>query len=611
MPVRVRCPECAMEISAPEKARGKAIKCPDCQSRVKVPANGAPQKKKKRKRRPVPDGDDILSSLDLREAEDNRTKICPKCATTIRDDEIEECPACGVNIFTGRLSERQKKKRSNAGPDPEDFFKNVWKNSKNFVKKNRGLAIRTAINWTVYLTLALTSLLTSQWSYHREVIGMIDDSDNQGVTFTANATIIEGDGDNKAVFRGKSYRRPVTMAHPRVLAQYSPSVNFWRFLAVVFGLGFGGWSIYLTTEIVKATMRGEKLNRIQPDFFGNITAGFKAYVWPWFVLMPLPAIAIGIFGAIVAMSGVSGTLSQTQQIVAGCCVGVIYLLSLFLLPPAAVHWAQNHTYPAWLFTRMAAAFARTIKPAIVLSLAIFTLCILPPLGLAGGVAAGWSHVANFWKKTVLAQVSGVIGMGSGDGFFDFTVVELPLFMLVVGTCLFLLFIITAFPTVMMMRALGLYGLYFRNDIGLVGETTAFQPCGFGPRYLAYSVDMFIVGIVVAILAAIQVPAAGFHPIYGAVIGLAQFLFIAIYFISSEIGQARATPGKWSLGIMVMQANNKPLDRPLGIRRFLFSFVSLLSLYGGFLMCLFTPDKSALHDRLSGTKVCWKGDDNRS
>lgn len=607
MPVRVRCPECANEIDAPDKARGKAIKCPDCLSRVKVPADGVQRKKKKRKR-PVPDGDDVLSSLDLRNAEDDRTKLCPKCATVIRDDELEDCPACGVNIFTGQMSERQRKKRRNAGPDPDDFFNKVWKNSTNFVKKNKGLATRTAINWTVYLTLALSSIFVSQWCYQREIVGMMENGENSGVTFTANQTIIEGDGDNKAVFRGKSYRRPVNLPHPRVLAQYSPVVNFWRFLTVVFGLGFGGWAVYLTTEIVKATMRGEKVNRIQPDFFGNITMGFKAYVWPWYVLMPIPLIVIGIFGAMAAMNG---QLSQTEQIVAACCAGAIYLLSLFLLPPAAVHWAQQHTYPAWLLTRMGAALGRTIKPALVISMAIFVLCLLPTIGVAAGIAAGWSHVTKFWTDTVLKSVSGMIGLGSGDGFFDFAIVELPLFMLVVSLGLFILFIITAFPTVMMMRALGLFGLYFRNELGLVGETTAFQTCGFGPRYLAFAVDAFIVGIVIAVIAAIQYQAAKFHPIYAVVLGLGQFLFTAMYFISSEIGQARATPGKWSLGIMVMQVNNKPLDRPLGIRRFLFAFISLLSLFGGFLMCLFTPDKSALHDRLSGTKVCWKGDDNRS
>ncbi len=606
MPVRVRCPECANEIDAPERARGKAIKCPDCLSRVKVPTDGAPRKKKRT--RPRPTGDDVLSNLDLRDAEDNRTKICPKCAKLIVDDELEECPACGVNIFTGQLSDRQRKKRANKGPDPEEFYGKVWKGSKTFVKKNRNLVTRTAINWTVYLTLAITCAFIAQWCYGREITAMMEHPDNQGVTFTETATVIQGDNDNKATFRGKSYRRPLNLPHPRVLAHYSPVVNFWRALSGIFGLGFGGWAIYLTTVVVQATMRGEKLNRIQPDFFGNITMGIRAYVWPWFVLMPIPLILAAVVGGMAATSG--GTLSQGQQIFAGACVGGVYLLSLFLLPAATVHWGQNHTYPAWLLTRMLGAFSRTARASLTMSVSVLVLCGLLPIGLIVGVAIGWNQVSGLWDST-LKTVGGAIGLGAGNGFFDFAIIAVPLFMLILGIALFILFIILAFPTVYMMRAFGLYGLYFREELGIVGETTALQPCGFGPRYLAFAVDGFILGLVLGVLGVIQYWAAKFSPIYAIVVGIGQFVFTVFYFVSSEIGQARATPGKWSLGIMVLQSNNKPMDRATGIRRTLFGFVSALSLFGGFIMCLFTPDKSALHDRLSATKVCWGGDDNRS
>src|SRR5690348_3791792 len=38
MPVKVRCSGCQKVLNAPERARGKAIKCPDCATVIKVPA---------------------------------------------------------------------------------------------------------------------------------------------------------------------------------------------------------------------------------------------------------------------------------------------------------------------------------------------------------------------------------------------------------------------------------------------------------------------------------------------------------------------------------------------------------------------------------------------
>ncbi|MFK7819291.1 MAG: RDD family protein [Planctomycetaceae bacterium] len=608
MPVKVRCSECANVFAAPDAARGKAVKCPDCASRVKVPIKGARRKKKKKPVRPA-NGDDLFAGLDLRNAEDDRTKICPKCATTIRDDELEECPSCGVNIFTGQLSERQRAKQSNKGPDPEDFSANVWKRSLAFVKKNRSLVTRTAINWTVYLTLAMASLYISVWSYGREVDGMRNDDENSAVSFTATQTIIDGTPDSKGKFRGASYSKRTVLPHPRVLAHWSPVVNFWRFFATVFAFGFAGWAIYLATLITKSTMLGEKMDRIQPDFFGNITMGIRAYVWPWLVLMPLPLIVFGIFGAVFAMSDAT-VLSQGQQIFIGVAIGGLYLLSVLLLPPAIVHWSQNHTYPAWLLTRMVTSFGKTAKASLMMSGASLLFCGLLPIGVAVGAAVGSKQLANVWTK-ILNAVGGTIGLGAGSGFFDFTIVALPLFILIVGLILFILFFIVAFPTVYMMRAIGLYGLYHRNQLDLVGETTAGIPAGFGPRYLAFGVDLVILSTVLGVLVVLQILTAGFSPIYPAVLGLVQLLFLFFYFVSSETGQARATPGKWSLGLMVLQQNNKPMDKSVGQKRTVFSLFSALSFFGGFIMCLFTPDKAALHDRMSKTKVCWKGDDARS
>lgn len=612
MPVKVRCPECAKVLNAPDRARGKSLKCPDCQSRIKVPMEGA-AKPKKRRPRPAPaDPDNLLSGLDLRSAEDQRTKICPKCAKVV-GDEHEECPYCGVNIDTGVLSAKQQRRRSNQGPDPDDYFKDVWGNSKTFVKKNKSLVIRTVVNWTIMLTLSLSCMHIAQWCWGREVTGMRDDADNLQVTFEADRTVIAGTPDNKGVFRGKKYSSPTELPSVFTLAHRSPVVIFWRVLSGVFALGFGGWGIFLATEIVTATMRGERvLKRVQGDFFGNITLGIRAYVWPWFVLMPLPLVVIIFIAVRAAMT--NGALTQTDQILTGVGIGSVYVLSLLFLPAAVVHWSQKHTYPAWLLVRMFVALSKTIRASLTLTTVMVLTCFLLPIGAAAGIAVGWGPINNQFAN-MLMSIAGQIGLGkpsiAGGGFLDFAVIELPVFAMIVGLALLILFGIVAFPAVYMMRAIGLYGLYFRNELDLVPETVAGEPVGFGPRYLAYCVDSFVTGIVLSAIGALQAFVAQFSPLYSVILVFGQLGFLFMYYMTSETGQARATPGKWSLGLMVLTENNRPMDRSTGSRRTVFAFVTVLTLFAGFLLCLFDPEKRALHDKMSKTKVCWKGDDERT
>ena len=69
MPVKVRCRQCEKVFAAPDRARGKAVRCPGCREPVKVPAG-------KRKASPEAQeagnaGDDsFFSSLDLSQSED-------------------------------------------------------------------------------------------------------------------------------------------------------------------------------------------------------------------------------------------------------------------------------------------------------------------------------------------------------------------------------------------------------------------------------------------------------------------------------------------------------------------------------------------------------------
>lgn len=615
MPVKVRCPDCSKGLNAPDKARGKALKCPNCGGRVKVPSGKKrPAGGRPKKRRPRPAGDgDVLAGLDLRNAEDQQSKICPKCAKYV-GEEHEECPYCGVNVDTGVLSEKQKRRRSGKGPDPDDFFKKVWPNSAKFVKKNKHLAIKTAVTWAITLTLSICSARAAVWCFEREVLSVVNNDENEKVTidsnyWSPNGIVVDGDPNSKATFLGTKYSKRMVFPGPRVLAAKSPVVWFWSALAAVFAMGFAGWGIFLTTTIVQATMQGEKkLDRMQSDFFGNITLGIRAYVWPWIVLLPLSLVPYVVLAGMAIVSG--GVLSQGQQIFAGATAGIVYLGALFLLPPAVVHWSQKHTFPAWLFLRMLKNFFKTIGPCLTITGMILLTCALLPIGVAVGAAVGFVPLSRQFGN-LMTKVGAQIGIGAGDGFADFAFAELPVLGLIVFLTFLIVFLITAWPTVYMMRALGLYGLYFRNDLELVPETTEFQPAGFGPRFLAWLVDsliLFIAGLACSVVGNLL---SAIHPAYQAVGGLLSLIFTIMYYTTSEAGQARATPGKWSLGLVVLRQDNKPMDKGQAFKRTICSFVTQLTLYIGFLFCLFDPQKLALQDKLSGTKVCFKGDDERS
>ncbi len=604
MPVKVRCPDCKKVLTAPDRARGKVLKCPQCEGRVKVPV-ARPARK-----RPRPNDDDLLAGLDLRQAEDRSTRICPKCATVVGEEDVE-CPNCGVNVDTGVLSEKQKRKQMRLGPDPEDFFPRVWKNCLKFTKKNKGLAYRTAVAWTLTLTLALCCFRTAQWCFQNEYDAIMANASNQGVTITSSQILINGTNDSPAEYMDNKYRRKVVLPGPSILAHRSPPVVFWRLLGIAFQLGFGGWAIFLTTVIVKATMAGEsKLKRVQSDFFANITMGMRFYLWPWFVFVPFSLLPLAWAGWTAQQA--NGVLDQSQQIALGVSAGAVYLLSLFLVPAAAVHMSQKHTYPAWLLVPMVRAFFRTALPSVALTGMILLTCVSLPAAVAGGAAAGWPQLKSAFAD-VVKLVSDNIGIGGGNGFFDFGLVQLPLFGLAVGLSLMVIFLIVGFPAIYMMRAIGLYGLYFRDELGLVVETSPGEPAGFGPRYLAFQVDMLVCSLfsVVAGLAYLLFSFSMVPSMAGPLAGVVFALVVAAYFVIGECGQARATPGKWSLGLMVFTEKGTPMDRKTGIRRVACAVLTVLTLFAGFLMCLFDPEKRALHDKLSHTKVVWKGDDERS
>ena len=229
MPVKVRCQSCEKVFAAPDAARGKLVKCPGCEAKVKVPAGDgakAPGKSKaptKKPDKPQDDHDDhehAFKNLDLDKAEDENTRVCPKCGQEIYDEETYECPACGLNFETGLTKEKQK------GIDPKQFFRVALKSSKQFLLDHKPFAIRTGVYTLVYNLLFFFFAFMVSWCVS------------------------------------------------------PPPRMFWFGLAVIAFMVPFGWVWFLNGEIIKLTMdKRDKLPRTNFDMFTCVALGIKFFVW--------------------------------------------------------------------------------------------------------------------------------------------------------------------------------------------------------------------------------------------------------------------------------------------------------------------------------------------
>ncbi|MFN0055651.1 MAG: hypothetical protein ACKV0T_26180 [Planctomycetales bacterium] len=180
MPVKVRCPSCDKALNAPDAARGKAIKCPGCDTKIRVPggdgkttaSGGSASSSATRKtttksaatRKESPPGSDSAEfmKVDLTKVEDSNVALCSKCGAEIPED-AGECPQCGVDPATGRISAKAAKRAARKGGDPDKFFKIAWGDAWDFTKQNMPTAVRAAILYFVSALLFLFSVFMVGW----------------------------------------------------------------------------------------------------------------------------------------------------------------------------------------------------------------------------------------------------------------------------------------------------------------------------------------------------------------------------------------------------------------------------------------------------------------
>ncbi len=309
MPVKVKCTSCEKVLSVPDAARGKAIKCPACQTRIAVPAEGAspkpPAAKPKPKKPAKPaDSEYALVTLDMRKAEDDNARICPKCGYDMKyqDEEDNECPQCGYDSQAGGLGARALKK-SLKGPDPADFYPGLFKDGWRFVGRNISLAGRTIGYTLACLTISLCCAFLYLW---------------------------------------------ISMWPPRA------------FLALCFTISIlviPGWMWVLDVEIIKLTLEGkDKFKKLNFDFFLASAMGLGFACWCVAVMGPLIGFPAALGYLIVNYSGGS------PAIVFPICIAIGLIPSIWMLPVAMSHMAMPVPYKGWMVWKLVPMWARTIKP---------------------------------------------------------------------------------------------------------------------------------------------------------------------------------------------------------------------------------------------------------
>lgn len=129
--------------------------------------------------------------------------------------------------------------------------------------------------------------------------------------------------------------------------------------------------------------------------------------------------------------------------------------------------------------------------------------------------------------------------------------------------------------------------------------------GFWNRAAAFIIDL----IILFCLAATSV--YGLHskgPFNDIVLGL---IVPWAYFSLLESSNNRATLGKMALGIMVTTLNGRRISFAKATLRFFAKWLSMLTLFAGFILVRFTKKKQALHDIIAATLVVMKHGSGRS
>ena len=124
--------------------------------------------------------------------------------------------------------------------------------------------------------------------------------------------------------------------------------------------------------------------------------------------------------------------------------------------------------------------------------------------------------------------------------------------------------------------------------------------GFFLRFLGFFVDLFLLSILLSpVLYIFRV--LNLEELYNFVF----FILVWLYYSTLESSRLQGTIGKFLIGIKVVDYNNNRIDFTKATLRYVSSLLSMMFLFFGYLMILFTEKKQSLHDIISKTLVVRK------
>lgn len=551
MPVKIRCRGCDKTLSAPDKARGKVIQCPQCGAKLKVPGEEAPSKGSRTGRsgkQPVSmqDSSEFIAALDLSNIESHDERICPYCAAEM-SGEGPVCRSCGMNTETGAMDAREAKKRARKGPDPALFYSQAWTDGIQFVKEQKGLALRTG--WYMSVLAVLSN----------GCAGMVEYCD-----------------------RG-------------------PPKFFWMMLTFLTTLGIFGWFWFLTYKVIESTMnRDEKvLERIQFDMFSVISLGLRFLFWPMICAGPL-VLTLPLVPLFYPLATIHLTQKYTYKAWVGWemlkillrnfgpaayyCVLALVVLIPVLIVAAPLMWlmgldgggnpflAGNVTSVCQKITTWFLQMTGDSQPNP--ETFVFILCMLPLKIGAAFLFLTPIYLAAALPAVFMMRVNGLLGHYNREtlGLVNY----LP----------------PNTPATFWVRALAYtidMCLYPFASILVVKEPKAVL-VGWFVNAIIFLTWWFVPAML---------PMVGF---------LWQAYMFWMYFAVQEATTTRTTIGKDAFGLIINDMNNKQLTLKQASMRVLGRFVCFpLTLGGGYLLAAL-PQKRGLHDMIAGTRCCWRGGD---
>jgi len=566
---KIRCRGCEAVLNVPEEARGKTISCKKCGEKIKVPIGegaGAKPAKKKPAAKSGP-ADDLFANLDLDEFEsDEETpEICPYCAAPM-DEEDPVCRKCGMNVETGQMDAREKRKRAIKGVDPAKFYGAVWGEAWEFVKTEWMLGLKSGISWAIYTTLFfMCSYLGFIW------------------------------------------------------IEAGPPKAFWIGMSVVSFMGIPGWYFWLGIKIIESSiMKSEfRSDRLNSDFFQASAAGFRAVFWPFIVMGPLTPLAVIAYFAL-------GWDYQDPNIQLGAVL-LWVPIPLLILPIALVHMSSRYSYKAWILWELIKVAVKNMG-ALLYFFVVALVAVIPVAILAGPifglVVQDWNPMNSVRIQdatgNLIQQVLGETDENSGTYYL----VKGPLNVLATGLLVTPICLIAGYCGLFLMKANASFARYNNNYLELVQQMPQGKTATFWVRYLARTVDVLVLPLTLFLVSA-NPKANMIGWVITGMAGLVYFTQPAIfwpfmggwllymswlYWVVQESSELKSTFGKDAFGLMVVpDVGDKPMTMQQANLKWLVRLTSFVLLGLPDLIAAFRPDKKTLGDQVTNTKVVWRGD----